>query len=224
MGMDHRIGFVKKGWDADLVVWDSHPLALGATPKQVFIDGIAQLDEPATAEKPEAFQKLPKVPNWEKEINETLKWDGLPPLTPKKAEKETIVFTNVKSFFSRDGGRVVEAANKFKGSGSGVAVTHKGKVVCFGAMGECQQFVDELPTPMFVDLEGGCIAPGLLTFGSPLALEHISAEPSTNDGYIFDPLAGPIPKILGKETMVVRATDGLQFSSRSALCVHPPPN
>jgi imidazolonepropionase-like amidohydrolase len=23
------IGYIKEGWDADIVVWDSHPLALG---------------------------------------------------------------------------------------------------------------------------------------------------------------------------------------------------
>lgn len=31
----HRLGYVRKNYDADLVIWDSHPLALGATPLQV---------------------------------------------------------------------------------------------------------------------------------------------------------------------------------------------
>jgi hypothetical protein len=28
-GFGHRLGYLRKGYDADLVVWDSHPLALG---------------------------------------------------------------------------------------------------------------------------------------------------------------------------------------------------
>ncbi|KAF7520711.1 hypothetical protein G7054_g12688 [Neopestalotiopsis clavispora] len=42
--LSHRIGYVRTGYDADIVVWDSHPLSIGATPQQVFIDGIATLD------------------------------------------------------------------------------------------------------------------------------------------------------------------------------------
>ena len=34
-----RLGWIRPGYDADLVVWDSHPLALGATPLQVVADG-----------------------------------------------------------------------------------------------------------------------------------------------------------------------------------------
>ncbi|KAJ5517788.1 hypothetical protein N7453_000210 [Penicillium expansum] len=36
---DHRIGYARPGYDADLVIWDDHPLQVGATPTQVFIDG-----------------------------------------------------------------------------------------------------------------------------------------------------------------------------------------
>lgn len=39
LGLDNRIGWVRPGYDADLVVWDSHPLTLGATPLQVIVDG-----------------------------------------------------------------------------------------------------------------------------------------------------------------------------------------
>jgi adenine deaminase len=48
--LDHRIGFVRPGYDADIVVWDSHPLLVGATPSQVYIDGRATLDHIKVAE------------------------------------------------------------------------------------------------------------------------------------------------------------------------------
>lgn len=34
-----RLGFVQPGYDADLVVWDRHPMRVGATPLEVYING-----------------------------------------------------------------------------------------------------------------------------------------------------------------------------------------
>ena len=45
LGISHRVGYVRPGYDADIVVWNSHPLSLGATPLQVYIDGRPILDE-----------------------------------------------------------------------------------------------------------------------------------------------------------------------------------
>jgi hypothetical protein len=39
LGLDNRIGFIRPGYDADLVVWNRHPLRLGASPLLVTIDG-----------------------------------------------------------------------------------------------------------------------------------------------------------------------------------------
>jgi len=44
LGLEHRIGYAKVGYDADLVLWDEHPLRLGATPVQVWIDGTSLLE------------------------------------------------------------------------------------------------------------------------------------------------------------------------------------
>lgn len=45
LGLGHRIGSLKAGYDADVVIWDRSPLALGAAPIQVFIDGVPLFDE-----------------------------------------------------------------------------------------------------------------------------------------------------------------------------------
>jgi imidazolonepropionase-like amidohydrolase len=42
LGLGNRIGKIKAGFDADIVLWDSDPLSVGATPVQVWIDGAAQ--------------------------------------------------------------------------------------------------------------------------------------------------------------------------------------
>ncbi|GAB1317184.1 Carbohydrate esterase family 9 protein [Madurella fahalii] len=52
LGLGQRLGKVKPGFDADIVVWDSDPLSLGAAPVQVWIDGTAQYEDPITLHKP----------------------------------------------------------------------------------------------------------------------------------------------------------------------------
>ncbi|GAD92509.1 conserved hypothetical protein [Paecilomyces variotii No. 5] len=46
LGVHHRIGYVRPGYDADLVIWDSHPLSVGATPLQVPMEKPAIRPEP----------------------------------------------------------------------------------------------------------------------------------------------------------------------------------
>jgi hypothetical protein len=58
-------------------------------------------------------------------------------------------------------------------------------------------------------------SPGLVSFGSPLALEDIQGEPSTHDGNVHDPFQNDTPKII--DSSVIRAADGLQFAARDTL-------
>ncbi|KAG6841876.1 hypothetical protein C0991_005606 [Blastosporella zonata] len=216
MGLDHRVGYIQKGMDADLVIWDSHPLALGATPTQVFIDGIPQLESVHIVQKPQVFHNLPKVPNFDKEAGEALQYEGLPPLAPTKRLAPTTVFTNLTSVYMPTGDSVELAFSTSEVSGRGVAVVRDGSLVCSGAHDECLSTLDASDVTFF-DLEGGSIAPGLTSFGSPLGLHQIQEEDSTNDGDVFDPLVGKgLPNILGGDSAIVRAVDGLQFGSRDA--------
>ncbi|KAJ8582701.1 composite domain of metallo-dependent hydrolase [Rhizopogon salebrosus TDB-379] len=215
MGQDHRIGSVREGYDADLVMWDSHPLALGATPQQVWIDGIPQLSEPAVSTKPESFQHVPRTPNFDLEAAAAIKYDGLPPLTPKKV-KDLVVFANVSSVFVADGvGGVMSVAGVGEG---GVVIVKEGQVLCWGAATACSNHVADEDVE-WVDLEGGSISPGLISYGSPLGLEEIQGEKSTHDGTVFDPLTGSIPSILAGSELI-KAADGLQFSGRDTLLAY----
>ncbi|KAI0635470.1 composite domain of metallo-dependent hydrolase [Trametes polyzona] len=221
LGLDHRVGFIKEGYDADIVLWDSHPLALGATPEQVWIDGVPQVAHPHTVQKPAAYQRLPKTPNFDKETQDALKYEGLPPLSPK-AVTHTVVFTNASSVFLRDS----QSTTGLKQVASGSAntsdtlsiVAKRGKVVCMGTMASpCVRSALAAEQITLVDLDGGSLAPGLTTFGSPLGLEEIRSEPTTKDGTVLDLLTDRVPKVVGGEGAIIRAEDGLQFGTRDAL-------
>jgi hypothetical protein len=60
-------------------------------------------------------------------------------------------------------------------------------------------------------------SPGFITYGSPLGLDNIDQEPSTNDGKVLDPLTTNMPSIIGGEGSVIRAVDGLQYGGRDML-------
>ena len=184
------------------------------------IDGILQLQSAHVVHKPSSFQKTPKVPVFDKEAGDAVRYEGLPPLRPRKSATETTVFTNVNTVYTRASGAVQRSFSAQDESTSGVVVTRNGSMVCFGARESCLMTrILEDADVTFVDLEGGSISPGFVSFGSPLGLQHIDQEPSTNDGVVYDPFANPAPRILGGDTAIDRAVDGLLFGSRDALYV-----
>jgi len=140
------------------VVWDSHPLALGATPKQVYIDGIAQIENHYTSDKPYTFQQLPKTPNFDKEKNDTLKFNGLPPLAPILPESNLIAFTNVNSVHVKNGSTVSQLVSATAATGTFTVLARDGKLtVCAGdAIESCGY--RSLADIKQIDLQGGSIS------------------------------------------------------------------
>ena len=217
------------GYDADVILWDSHPLALGATPHQVWIDGVPQLSHPAGSTpvlvpdtKSAALQTLPKVPNFDAEAIEALKYDGLPPLEPTaaNAHAHTVVFANVSTIFLRTSGSAsVEQHIGIEEGASMSVVVRAGQVVCLGLPSSACVH-DALRASngdvQLVDLAGGAISPGLTTYGSALGLEEIQGEVSTRDGRAPDALDRTVPGLAGGSGGLVRAVDGLQFATRHA--------
>jgi hypothetical protein len=189
-------------------LWDSHPLALGATPSQVFIDGIPQFATPHISKKPASQQHAPTPPNFDQEREATIKYEGLPPLGPATSTTGAVLFRNVSSIWTAGirsfeaPGNVLVRGGTIVWSGSDVALA----AVDTGAL--------------TVDLEGGSISPALVSAGSSVGIQEISGEPATTDGAVFDPLSMDVPTILG-EHILIRAVDGLQFGTRDALCVGP---
>lgn len=182
----------------------------------MFIDGIPQLDAPHVVSKPEHFQDLPKVPNFDLEAEEAVAFEGLPPLLSDRTSTDVVLFMNVNSIVLPRNGDLAEAYSAL-GDEAGVVVVRNGDITCYGAEATC--FLDNLAEGervRVVDLQGGAISPGLLTYGSPLGLQEIEAEPSTGDGVVYDPLTGRVPELVEGD---IRAVDALQFAGRDTLFV-----
>ncbi|KAF8306725.1 hypothetical protein DL93DRAFT_213956 [Clavulina sp. PMI_390] len=228
-GLGHRVGYLKNGWDADLVIWDSHPLTLGSTPKQVFIDGIPQLSGSTYLTKPAAFQHAPRTPHFDWERRKALEYEGLPPLAPRKrvaGSSKRVAFTNVKRYWRKEGGEVkVEFGGEDDVDVDTTAalqtvVFEDGQAICVSsaaAATSCASFVSSATET--VDLAGGSIVPGLTSFGSELGLTDIVLDPTTGDGPVHDPVGntGTNTLLAGVEA---RASDGLLFGTRDALIAY----
>jgi Amidohydrolase family len=220
-GLSHRLGTLRPGMDADVVLWDSHPLRLGATPVAVWVDGIAQplgreidVFVGKGKEAPE-WREPPKVPDWKREREESLKWDGLPPLGVEQVS-ETVIFANVSAVLVR-GTEGIEhmfhpsAVDRAKG----VVIVHGGKIICAGVDDACNSLIPN--RARLVDLEGGVLAPAFISFGSNLGLQEIAHEPSTGDGLLYDAFTGDVPEVLRDPGGIVQAADALEFQTRNAL-------
>ncbi|KAJ3013773.1 hypothetical protein HKX48_005520 [Thoreauomyces humboldtii] len=156
LGLDHRIGKVATGYDADVVVWNSHPLSLGAHPVRVFTDGyetFAQALEDSTLARPAKFETPSELRVADSKT------------VCRKGGDYTIV--NIGRIHNDETGPIV----------GGKIVVKSGFVSC---VGDCHSLGDEY------DVGGGVATPGLIATLSSLGLSELVSEPSTQDGSVTD--------------------------------------
>lgn len=159
LGLGERIGKVKEGFDGDVVLWDSDPLSVGATPVQVWIDGQAQFEKPVELEKPDA-----------KPIT-AFDGDDFEMLAEEPARVEDVIFSGVT--------RVLLPGLEQTLSEPGYVVVKGGNITCIGS---CSEAINTHTSTRKVHLRDGHVVPPATAFGSFLGIEEISAESSTNDG------------------------------------------
>jgi len=219
LGLDHRIGYIKQGYDADIVLWDSHPLQLGATPQMVWVDGILEVKNVDSVKVNEGRNHTPRTPDWDREVEEAIKWEGLPPLEGER-RPGVVVFTHVKELWTKDALRPeskisTERAKRDFGEGFGVVVVDGGHIVCTAHHRDCEACLGQFKGQGItnIDLHGGSISPGFTTLG-----EEMHTEKSTGDGGPgFDALISDVPKIVGDELSFIKVVDALNFRTRDAL-------
>lgn len=171
---DHRVGYVRVGFDADLVVWDSHPLSVGATPLQVLVDGIEVLDwtrlTKSMASAVEAVHvtspRMRTVASKDykhKVCTEALSFPG------------DVVFTGITGLLIDH-----EPFNSTSSGSEWTLILSNGTVQCFDLSSVCLSPRDS--STAFFKLNNGYVTPGLLAFGNNIGILDISSEPSTGDG------------------------------------------
>jgi imidazolonepropionase-like amidohydrolase len=158
LGLGERIGKVKENFDADIALWDSDPLSVGATPVQVWIDGTAQFEDPVSLEKPDA-----------KPIDQD---KALEPSTGPATGHENVVFTGVTQM-------LLSGMEDTSTEDLTSVVVKDGKIECIGS---CKDVISSLSDVKTISLHNGHFAPPATAFASYLGVEEISAEEVTNDG------------------------------------------
>ncbi|KAJ9087957.1 hypothetical protein DSO57_1027897 [Entomophthora muscae] len=188
LGLSHRIGSIQVGMDADVVLWDSVPLTVGAHPSQVFIDGIPQIPE---LEDPYGSKDLPK-------------YDAPIPMPVKRSVPEC----NTKGMhtFVLDGLSQVILANSSRfhvqGNGTMRVVVVDGKLACVGT--DCHVSQQHVTYHLGGD---AWLIPGLVGVSTKLGLNEIEQEDSTGDGYVED-------VDINQSDSFPRAFDGLRFGGK----------
>jgi len=163
LGFGQRLGKIKPGFDADIVVWDSDPLSVGATPVQVWIDGTAQFEGPVELNKPFEGHIVPDE-DLANIVEEPVKVDG------------DVVFTGVsKVFLPADiTGRVAD-------DGTVNVAISDGKITCVGSC-DAELTAASGSNGMVVRLKNGYLTRAFTAFGSTLGLNAIDAERDTDNG------------------------------------------
>lgn len=173
--MHHRIGYTKPGYDADLVVWNAHPLSAGASPLQVYIDGRPTLDEKTGYSKP-TLQK----PNMRAEAAP----GDVQAFCSDSKRDVTVLITGISTSYLEN------AHAKHSSQGNLTMVLTNGKIDCLGEHNEC---VSTKSFDKVISLRNGHVLPGLTTVSSGLGIIEIESEKSTSDGVgnsnanIYDP-------------------------------------
>lgn len=163
LGLGQRLGKVKPGFDADIVVWDSDPLSVGAAPVQVWIDGTAQFEEPVELKKPVPELIVPD--------------ESLGHIVEEPVTEQTIIYTGVtKSFLSTK-------PQGFSSDGKTYnVVVLNGSISCIGTCQSAILSATSSQQAKTIHLKNGYLTPSFVAFGSTLGLNAIDAEKDTDNG------------------------------------------
>jgi imidazolonepropionase-like amidohydrolase len=173
--LDHRIGYTKAGYDADLVIWSSHPLSVGATPLQVFVDGRETLDGKLSKENANAGVDSTQHTNEQARIRMLHDGAAVHETCQKVLDSSSVVITGIqKSYFHNDTVQSQRMKNL-------TLILNNGVITCFDTSDKCATTDKDASQ---IHLENGHALPGFIAVATGLGLEEIAAEKSTTDGKV----------------------------------------
>ncbi|KAF7593747.1 hypothetical protein BBP40_010923 [Aspergillus hancockii] len=171
LGIDNRVGYVREGYDADLVIWDQHPLRLGARPLQVFLEGDSRVNA--------------SLSRWRSRMSVSEDMLRAPPSRAQQphngklcspGQRNMVVRGIQRSFLHGFETHSLTAENF-------TLVIECGAIRCFQAdcEREAQTLISQTNTSE-MDLSNGHLLPGMTLVTRNHGLSEISSEPSTSDG------------------------------------------
>ncbi|PHH78514.1 hypothetical protein CDD82_3023 [Ophiocordyceps australis] len=166
LGLGQRLGKIKPGFDADVVVWDSDPLSVGATPVQVWIDGRAQFEDPFLLHKPNHGPIQPD--------------ESLQHIDHEPVEAKHVVFTGVQKVLL-DQDYDAETVFEQTPGKTFTAVVMDGKLSCIGVC-TAQVQAATAAGASTTQLRNGYVTHSFTGVAGLLGLNDIDAETSTENG------------------------------------------
>ncbi|CAG8630950.1 1203_t:CDS:2, partial [Paraglomus brasilianum] len=188
LGIDHRVGRIDVGYDADVLVWNRHPLALGAYPLEVYIDGIPQFNTSSSVlsgPTDEAYTSYNTTRHSSVDTEERI--------------VSSVIIKNIGKIFVAE-----ESIMESTPTGSLTITVSEGRIMCIGP--DCT--ITNTIGYDVVDLKGGYVLPGIIAAGSNLGLSEIEQEQITQDGYVNSVKSPDHPE------RIIRAVDGLKLGGK----------
>jgi imidazolonepropionase-like amidohydrolase len=162
-----NFGALTAGSDADIVVWDRHPLRWGARPKQVFING----NDAFQADVPVRHDQLTYTSPFQTWKMTTTPATVCATAASNEDSLASYAVTNALLMIGTQG--IPSISN-------GVLVVTDGNVSCVGTAASC-------PIPGSyprLDMQGGVVTPGFVMAGLPLGSVEVDQESNWQDGNI----------------------------------------
>ncbi|RJE23501.1 hypothetical protein PHISCL_04170 [Aspergillus sclerotialis] len=202
LGLDHRVGYVRSGYDADLVVWDSHPLELGATPVRVYIDGEEVLGgrvvEETLAKKRTRVQRETQLQQQQRQSN--LTFDKKETCERIQSFSEKIAITGILWSYLNVSKSVISSADEK------AIILQGGRMLCFGNIDTCNPSAHNATE---IRLQNGHVLPGITAYTDGLGLYEIGPMDETADGMANDDIDPKNP------ASVIYAKDGVHLEGRA---------
>ncbi|KAF7551896.1 hypothetical protein G7046_g7586 [Stylonectria norvegica] len=161
LGLGKRLGKIKPGFDADVVVWDSDPLSVGATPLQVWIDGTAQFKDPVELSKPLTAPIAGEKP--------------LPDFVEDPTELQDALFSGVTKVLITD-----DKAYDSHGEAFNVVIANGG-ISCIGIC-EAEFKASAASGVVPIALKNGYLTHSFTGVAGTLGINAIDAEDTTDNG------------------------------------------
>lgn len=226
LGLDNRIGYIRTGYDGDLVrtiffsrkregtdvqprkvVWDSHPLSVGATPIQVYIDGRPLFDVKREEESKTLIvmkeRSEASKPRMRSSTDQELKREFCSSI--QREDEITVIKGIVKSLLPPGilPFEILPPSNE-----SLVLVLKNKKPLCINTESVCLELHPTTATSKILTLSDGHLLPGLTVLSVGIGLSEIEAEKATQDGAV-SPFSDPL-----NEDSIIYAKYGLHFGGK----------